>query len=161
MIPAMITVCVRSCSYALHDFAFTEWQANRDLLLQLWAQVKADFSGWVHPWECDLSTCTWFYLHDLFSDYCAKQQVVLLFILYPSLYLLFVLSWRRRSGASTIRLAPTCTDHPAWPLRWSDSTLCCRRRSASRSSERSNFRSDWLIWGLINVAGLPEAANTL
>lgn len=50
--------CVRAAVPTLYTCILQcEWQANRDVLLQLWAQgwcvfsQNWSFSGWVHPWE--------------------------------------------------------------------------------------------------------------
>lgn len=66
---------------------------------------------------------------DMWSVQCREEHT-------GSLCVFFLLSWQRRSGTSSIQVVPTSTDHPAWPRRWSDSTLSYRRRSASRSSAR-------------------------
>lgn len=52
------------------------------------------------------------------------------------LWCLLLFSWQRRSGPSITHPALTSTDLPVWPPRWNDSTICCRRRSASRFSEK-------------------------
>lgn len=125
--------CVCSCSCALRDPAGF-YSSGSEL------KFKAGLSGWVHPWECGVSAYAGFYLHNLLSDCCGKQHTPAFsftsFILHVLFLCRWLLSWLRRSGASSTPPALTSTGPPAWPPRWSDSTLCCRRRLASQSSGR-------------------------
>ncbi len=72
-------VCVCVCAFVAvlyMIFAFSEWRANRDALLQLWAQSWSvsfiRLSGWVPPWEWIF----FFNLHFVFSVYCGEEQTV-------------------------------------------------------------------------------------